>query len=94
MMFVLALGTPATLTVMVAVWAPSWSVSLMMLSVKFAEVEPAGMVTVAAAGFASVVSLEERFTVTAEAWAALMVTVPETLPADSAAAAGSVRPRV
>ena len=93
-MFAVVLGPPEMLAVMTAICAPSWSVSLMILSVKFAEVEPAGMVTVATAGLASVVSFEERSMVVAVACAALMVTVPETLPADSAAAAGSVRPRV
>lgn len=94
MIFAVALGTPLALAVMVAVCAPSVSVSLRMVRVKFAEVEPAGMVTLETAGFASVVSLEERFTVTAEACAALIVTVPVTLPADSTAEAGMERPRV
>ena len=94
MMLAVALGPLETLAVMIAVWAPSESVSLIMFSGKLAKVEPAGMVTLAKAGLASVVSLDERFTVTAEACAGLIETVPARLPADSTTEAGTVIPSV
>lgn len=78
------------LAVMTAFCVPSRRVSLMMLSVKLAEVAPAAIVTVEVAGVASLVSVEDSVTVVAAACAAEMVTVPETLLADSAAEAGKV----
>lgn len=92
-MVAVPLDAPEALAVMTAFCAPSASVSFAIVSVKLAEVEPAGMVTVEDAGVASVVSFEARFTTSALARALGMDTVPVTLPADSAAEAGSVTVR-
>ena len=60
----------------------------MMFSVNPTEVMPAGMTTVALASSASVTSSEDRLTVVSVPRAKDRVTVPEMLPADSAAVAG------
>lgn len=82
-MLAVPLVVPLALAVMMAVCAPSVRESLMMLRVKPTEVEPAGMVTDAVAGWASVVSLEVRLIVSADPSAEGIETVPVTLPADS-----------
>ena len=62
----------------------------MMLRVKPTEVEPAGIVTEAVAGWASVVSLDVMSTVVLTVVAMGRLTVPLTVPVDSEAEAGSV----